>query len=282
MKLDGSTGAKLVQKYFRVGSEINGPRLTLRGAIVDSSDNIIISGNYYDGSVTSTMLVAKYDNTLATQAWNVRISGTSNNAFQCGQDSSGNIYVSGGESGNFYIVKFNSAGAVQWQRSLTYSVSPNLAAQTSCVDSSGNVYCVGNINTANGIIVSKIDSSGTLQWGRRMLNTTGNGNGPTIYGISVNAAGTAISMTGLFDASATSGGPQDMSVWVFPSDGSKTGTYTVNGRSFSWSAITLTQSTPAFTVGTYTFNDPGGTWTSNTLSLTNSAGALTAAVTTIT
>ena len=121
-----------------------------------------------------------------------------------------------------------------------------------------------------------------MQWARLLSNTTGNGNGITIYGISVNAAGTAIFLTGIFDASATSGGPQDMSVFVFPSDGSKTGSYTVNGRSLSWASATLTESTPAYTSGTYTFNDPGGTWLSNTLSLTDSAGALTAAVTTIT
>jgi hypothetical protein len=280
MKLDGSTGAKLAQRYFRVGSEINGPQLHLRGLTIDSSNNVIISGFYYDGSVTSTALVAKYDNTLATQAWNLRMSGLSNNILQHGQDSSGNIYASGGSDSKFYIIKTNSAGAVQWQKALAYAPTSVSGFTTAVHPASGNVYGVANTNYENGTIVFKLDSSGALQWGRRLIRAA-DGNGPTAYSISVTADGAAIILAGFYDAAATSGGPQNASIWVFPSDGTKTGTYTVNGRSVIWSAITLTASTPTLTAGTYTFNDPGGTWVSNTISLTNSAGGLTSAVTII-
>jgi hypothetical protein len=279
MKLNGSTGAKLAQRYFRVGAEINGPRVYLRGVSIDSSDNVFVAGYYLDSGFNASVLIAKYNNALTTQAWNINIAAA--NGWSSGLDSSGNLYYSGGASGNMYTIKVNTSGAIQWQKSLTYSAATLGTFAVAVHPSSGDVYGVGNTNATNGVIVFKLNSSGTLQWGRRLLRT-GDGNGPSVYGISVNATGTAIFLAGLYDAAATSGGPQNSSIWVFPSDGSKTGTYTVNGRGITWSAITLTESTPTLTARTNTFKDPGGKLLSNTLSLTDSAGALTAAVTVIT
>lgn len=279
MKLDGSTGAKLAQRYFRVSSETNNNQLTIRGVAVDSSNDVFISGSFFDQVNPAFAVLAKYNNTLTTQAWNIRLAGAT--TITCGLDSSGNMYAAGGSSGNAYIVKINSAGVVQWQKSLNYSAF-SISTFSCAVHSSGDVYGVcPSGNPINGHVVYKLNSSGVLQWARIMNNTTGNGNGPTTYGISVSDSGTALYLSGQFDATATSGGPQNSSIWVFPANGTKTGTYTVNGRSFSWTAITLTESTPTITPATWTFADPGGTWLSNTLSLTDSAGALTTAVTVI-
>lgn len=82
-------------------------------------------------------------------------------------DSSGNTYIAGYVSFTAaYLVKFDSSGAIVWQRKTT-SISVPFTALA--VDSSSNVY----VGTSEGTLV-KYNSSGTIQWQRKLASTAYN------------------------------------------------------------------------------------------------------------
>ena len=79
-----------------------------------------------------------------------------------------------------FIAKWNSSGTIQWRKLYGKSVTTKQAIsqfQHVCVDSSGNAYCLGQSigqdqdegavgNGKRGMIVAKINTDGTLGWGR--------------------------------------------------------------------------------------------------------------------
>jgi len=82
-------------------------------------------------------------------------------------DSSGNVYVCGysdpGGPYSFQIAKYNTVGAIQWQRRLG-NVSGDFG-QSVAVDSSGNVYVCGisDFSGTNNFQIAKYNTSGTIQ-----------------------------------------------------------------------------------------------------------------------
>ena len=110
-------------------------------------------------------------------------SSTTNFGMGVASDSSQNIYGSSlniNASGLWYATKFNSSGANQWFNngipsggtagSNMFSVYTNVA-----VDSSGNWYGCTTFQNAAGSINSgylrKVNTSGTIQWQRKITNT---------------------------------------------------------------------------------------------------------------
>ena len=154
-----------------------------RAIAVDSSGNSYITGVTQVGGTNDVMLF-KYD-TNGTLQWQNRLgksSGGGGFAGDFGQgiavDSSANVYVAGytdsqGAGGNdALIVKYNSSGAVQWQRSLGGTGNTD-QAYAIALDSSANVYIAGNTNTSGGfgatdILTAKYDTNGNIQWQRRL------------------------------------------------------------------------------------------------------------------
>jgi len=90
------------------------------------------------------------------------------------KDSADNLYVSGasGSPSDIQLVKYSSAGVVQWQRKLA---SGTAESGTSIgVDSSNNIYVGATIQRSgnfSAFYVAKYNSSGTLQW-QRFLDGT--------------------------------------------------------------------------------------------------------------
>ena len=147
------------------------------GVALDSSNNVYVAGlinNQSTGRYEG--LIVKYNNSGAIQ-WQ-RMLGISNaHSFfnGVGIDSSDNVYVSGRTAGgggqgsnDFLIAKYNSSGAIQWQRVLGSSTQEVDQENAIAVDGSGNVYIGGytNVNvTGNSqMLLAKYNSSGTLQW----------------------------------------------------------------------------------------------------------------------
>lgn len=158
-------------------------------------------------------------------------------------DSSGNIYLAGynqsaGTPTYATVAKLNSSGTVQWTRRVRKIFSgytTSTEAVTPAVDSSGNVY-LNFLATVSGNGVpkqwttAKFDSSGTTQWVRYYaLNLTSSDQGfygRAPYNFKVNPANQVPYQA---DPYQRSGGEYYELLMSWPTDGSKTGTYTIAG-----------------------------------------------------
>lgn len=145
-----------------------------RSVAIDSSGNVYVAGNS-NGSGSANMQIAKYSNSGVIQ-WqrSLGAASTTEAAYSVAADSSGNVYVCGQStvSGNtaIQIAKYNTSGTLQWQRTLNRS-SANEGGNGIATDSSGNVYICGysDYDTATpDIYISKYNTSGTIQWQRRL------------------------------------------------------------------------------------------------------------------
>ena len=159
---------------------------TLSGTSTENSMGITATGDgsvYVSGATNSEgagshdLSVVKYDSS-GTLQWQRTIGGSGSDYGQAiAADSSGNIYVTGYQSSygtrptQFYLVKYNSSGTLQWQRSLV--CIGTLYCRGIVVDSSdSNVYLVGfsdstnSTSGSNDIFVCKYSASGDLQWQR--------------------------------------------------------------------------------------------------------------------
>ena len=164
---------------------------------LDSSRNIImVSGG---GSNT---YITKLKND-GTWLWSKRISNVGGNyGIGAGHkrqglaiDSSDNIYITdevgynysthnGLRDGDYTLIKFNSSGAIQWQKGIITSYQGNTYGWGTEVggvetDPSGNVYisgCAYDSTYTKKVFIMKFNSSGTLQWQKELnqgSNVTG-------------------------------------------------------------------------------------------------------------
>jgi len=101
--------------------------------------------------------------------------GRSGDASGCQVDNAGDVYQCGqkniSDGDGQWLHKFNSSGTIQWQRRL-YG-DKHEAARDIVVDSSDNVYTVSEqeLSSESGKqqgLIAKYNSSGTLQWQKRM------------------------------------------------------------------------------------------------------------------
>ena len=224
------------------------------GVAIDSSGNVYIGGS---GTISgnNAILIAKY-NSSGTIQWqrSFSVSG-SIYGYGLAVDSGSNVYCAGAKG---YIVKYDTSGTLQWQRSLTLGLDCTFYA--ACTDASDNVYATGYSFRSGGstydVVIVKYNSSGTLQWQRYLSSYTSTFLQEYGRSIKIDAAG-VINLVG----STNKSGSNDFLVLKLPADGSKTGTYTVAGYSFTYAAAGGT--------------DAAGTGTSAASSLTNSTPTIT-------
>jgi len=155
---------------------------------VNSSDEILVVGETNPGVAGGDdFLIAKYSNSGVLQ-WQRSIGGSGiDDGRGVALDSSDNVYAFGyttsspANSLDFLIVKYNSSGAVQWQRILGGAGFENIYSGT--VDSSDNLYAVGRTTSvgagSSDVLLAKYNSSGTLQW-QRTLGGSGVDSGQSI------------------------------------------------------------------------------------------------------
>lgn len=169
-KID-TDGALSWQRKLSTGTS---PDLNARGVATDSSGNVYAAGYASDGSAG---FVAKY-NSSGTIQWQ-RTLTTTDNAFidSVATDASGNVIVAGHynfSSANTYafVAKYNSSGVIQWQKYVDLTASNYNAYIPAVVcDSSDNIYFYMSAEATPGTPYSyyvKLNSSGTMQWTRRI------------------------------------------------------------------------------------------------------------------
>lgn len=154
-----SNGNLLWQKGF--ANPFGSALMTEPGLVAtDSSNNIIVTIRYQAVDNYNNGSVVKLD-TNGNLLWQVNFPGVASGPvyqfYGVAVDSSNNIYVSGwgGENynnRNFYIVKLNSAGSIQWQRSFGSSDAEDTywywSART--IDVSNTNYVISGYSYAKG------------------------------------------------------------------------------------------------------------------------------------
>lgn len=215
--------------YKLAGSEItfNSSFITI---LLDGTFNITPSGFHVDGASNlynlhyqplgnSASVVTKLDKDGAFQ-WSTAIDFKGQTPRDLSSDDSGNIYVSGyAQEDNpdnrydLFIAKLNSSGALQWSSRLGTQTSGSLFysdyAYTISTDSSGNSYISGFEYLNRDVFLAKYNSSGTIQWQRRVNGLDGQG-----FNTAIDSAGY------IYLASLITAGTKDVSISKWNSSGS--------------------------------------------------------------
>lgn len=163
------------------------------GIGLDSSNNVYVTGfRGYNANSYLGGFIAKYD-TSGSLVWQKELTRTTNNIefFGSVTDSSGTTYIAGRyDQSTPYFVKYDSSGNVVWEKLIN---SHTGAGYDASLDSSGNVYFVGQFGWSGGGLagfIIKYNSSGTEQWQRRIANNDIQANQTAIlWGVSTNSSG---------------------------------------------------------------------------------------------
>ena len=85
------------------------------------------------------------------------------------------VAATGAQGDRMVVVKYDSAGAIQWQKAVLFDAGFNCLGADADIDSSGNVYVTGeytrdlNPGTTSAMSIVKFNSSGVKQWSRRVV-----------------------------------------------------------------------------------------------------------------
>lgn len=143
---------------------------------LSSDEQYLYVVGYHD---VNTGLIYKYD-TSGNIQWKKQFSDSNTNQIHgCVTDSSGNLYVAGRHQNTGasvykgFIAKFNSSGAVQWQK--IFGSSSRVNFRHLAIDSSNNIYVTGSIDSgpADNLVV-KYNTSGSVQWQKRITRGSSN------------------------------------------------------------------------------------------------------------
>lgn len=277
MKLNSDGTAVWQRRYNSSASETYS-----YGIAIDSSENVYITSQEGNGGV----FVTKYD-TNGNQTWTRKLDYQFvDTSYDIAVDSSGNAFITGlvGDVNGYFtafLAKYDTSGTLQWQRRLTGSNADDLRAIA--LDSGGNVYVVGETNTPSygtaGYLIVKYNTSGTIQWQRKLrLDGTTNG-GFYGYGAVVDPDGT-LYVTGRHSYPIGAANETAMTIKI-PTNGSKTGTYTVGGANYVYESVSLTESAGNATASTPTFTSSTVSQAMNGTNLTSNTSSATGSVTNI-
>ncbi|MCB0395903.1 MAG: gliding motility-associated C-terminal domain-containing protein [Flavobacteriales bacterium] len=143
---------------------------------VDGSGNVYVVGTLSQ-SGGYDIVIRKYTST-GGNGWmrTYDENGGDDMGYAIDIDGSGNVYVTGTsyedatENYNLAVLKYNSAGTLQWSTPYNGTASGYDAGFAITVDFSGNVYVAGHELTSGvinfDIVTMKLNSAGTVQWSK--------------------------------------------------------------------------------------------------------------------
>jgi hypothetical protein len=198
-----SSGAVQWQRGFGINPDLD-TNIGLSGISLDNAGNVVACGvrNVVNAPTQATGILVKYDSS-GSLIWQKRVLDTSGIGFiKTAIDSSNNIYVLGYRTRTDVpsaflqhpvLIKFNSSGAIQWQRSISKEFYTNPADLAIGADSSLYVsQDWSQPGLSGGSVVSKINSSGEIIWQRR-INEPGR-TGPTSPFLSISGGNLYVSL----------------------------------------------------------------------------------------
>jgi hypothetical protein len=241
----------------------------------DSAGNIYFTTGRVPGSGYYTGTLVKVNSSDGTTIWNRFVDLPCNYPNTYGQDvvvdSSDNVYMTGNLGTNSFVAKYNSSGTNQWVKQASFGAQSYSYGVS--VDTSGNVYLTGHYLFDYKMYMIKLNSSGTEQWQRQM---TANTSGWKSYGedAHVDSGGNPV-----FVGTLNNAADNRMFIMKPPSDGSATGTYTLSGLSWTYSASSASISTPSVTLGTGGPSNSAISLSASASSYTVSNGSLTTGTT---
>jgi hypothetical protein len=179
---------------------------------VDSSGNIYVTGNWWNGNSFDYATIKYYSN--GDTAWVRSYDGPGDSqeaAYAIAVDGSGGVYVTGissigigADSGDYATIKYYSNGDTAWVRRYNGPGNGNDMAYGIAVDGSGSVYVTGasqGSGTGYDYATIKYRSWGDIAWVRR-YNGPGNGDDWASDAIAVDGSGN-VYVAGFSTGSAT-------------------------------------------------------------------------------
>ena len=243
--------------------------VTIEDFKTDASDFMYFAGYGRTPTVSYThgyLVKVTADGATVSWARTYLISVFTTVFFNCAVDASSNVYACGDVATTpkqNFIVKYDSAGTLQWQRFLNInSPSPTGGSSKLTTDSSGNVYVgMGSSAAYCQTTICKFNSSGVLQWQRQFATASGSGE---FYLLGLQVVGAYMYVSGY---KTSNNYPIH---WKLPIDGSLTATYTFTGSIAPWS---ISYEAAAYTdsAGTGT-SATSSNWTTANVSFTLSNG----------
>lgn len=207
-----------------------------RNVVSDTQGNLYVYGERFDTSFSVyALLLQKYTSAGALTSA-VTVSGTgvgiTASFYSIAYAPSDNIYIAGADystgTESLFVAKFTTSLTSQWQRLVT---GDRLRPVCLVIDSSENVYVLCNAVNAGNSCLFKYNSSGVLQWQRR-IPLQGGGSS-----IAVDASGSVYGT-----ACSPSGGITRCYVFKFNSDGQLlwSNSFGISGSNFFESNISIT------------------------------------------
>ena len=179
---------------------VSGPFIS--GGWIDASGNIYLAGAYYSSNYYGWL--AKLD-TSGTLQWQRSLNGSGQDLwYNAAVDASGNVYVAGystssGGSGNAdaLIAKYNSAGTLQWQRSIggsgnEYASQMALSPDGSLLVLSGNT-STSTAGSVDALITVISTATPSVAW-QRSIGTSGYDYG---YGVALDSSNSIYWLTSI-------------------------------------------------------------------------------------
>lgn len=200
-----ASASSAVFKWDRDGAliwarNVSGP--FINGGWIDASGNVYLAGAYYSSNYYGWL--AKLD-TSGTLQWQRSLNGSGQELwYNAAVDASGNVYVAGystssGGSGNAdaLIAKYNSAGTLQWQRSI--GGSGNEYASQMAISPDGSLLVLsGNTSTSTAgnvdALVTVINTATPSVAWQRSIGTSGYDYG---YGVALDSSNSIYWLTSI-------------------------------------------------------------------------------------
>jgi Tfp pilus assembly protein PilZ len=259
-------GGLLIQNGYGIAVDSTTNSVYVTGQGGSGSSTVAYSANEIPFATTLTNIasndvyIVKY-NSSGTVQWLTRIASSNiDTGNSITTDSSGNIYVTGtyqatltaynadttpftttltnsGGTGDIFVIKYNSAGTVQWVTRIASSAGTADIGYAITTDTNGNIYLNGRAGGASsslsifnsnntifttlsasssGAYLVKYDSDGFVQWVGRVGTTTG----VTGFGVSTDSNNNVY---------VTGQGVSGASLTIFNSNGSTFGTIANSG-----------------------------------------------------